>query len=161
MELKLITYVSQTVMFTSDINTLFYSTDLDKVIVEVYIPKENYKYLLKTTLYATNGQVALYDVRELVEQYMREQMIAYLEFGVEVYNEGGEAVVITAFKALYCSFKPTLGAVNYTRYNFLTSQRTKFLDFFVCYEDDLLYYAEAGENTSFSLTFVYTTKEGH
>lgn len=160
MELKLDTYVPQSVMFSSEISTLVYSTDLEKIVVEIYIPSANYAHLLNTTLYAIDGKVTIYDIKELVEQYMRDKKIAYLEFGVEVYNEGGEVVIITAFKVLFCSFKPTLSATTYTRFNFLTSQRAKLLDFFVCYEDDLLYYAENGEDTSYTLTFVYTTKGG-
>ena len=136
MELKLDTYVPQSVMFSSEISTLVYSTDLEKIVVEIYIPSANYALLLNTTLYAIDGMVTLYDVKELVEQYMRDKKIAYLEFGVEVYNEGGEIVIITAFKVLFCSFKPTLSASTYTRFNFLTSQRVKLLDFFVCYKDD-------------------------
>lgn len=160
MQLKLDTYVPQSVMFSSEISTLVYSTDLEKIVVEIYIPSANYAHLLNTTLYAIDGKVTLYDVKELVEQYMRDKKIAYLEFGVEVYNEGGEVVIITAFKVLFCSFKPTLSATTYTRLNFLTSQRVKFLDFFLCYEDDLVFFAEKGDDTAYTITCVYTTTEG-
>lgn len=154
------TYISTKVLYSLDIPKIDYTTDYDKVCVSLYRNSGKYDNLYSGELLPYDGKVSLYDMKQLIEQFMLDKGLSYCEFGLDVENEGGEEVDITILKVLYCRVKPTTNVEHFVEYNFLSTVKVKEVDYDRVYEDELLYYAEKGEDVSLTLTYVYSTAEG-
>ena len=154
------TYISSSLMYTSDIPTLNYSTDYDKLCVSVYKATAEYDVIFTTDLCAVDGKVNIYDIRPLVEQFMRDKGMTYLEFNIDVENKGGEEVLITAFKVLYCRYSPSELAGNLGRFHFLTSQGSKVVHYESCFEEELCFFEEKGKEVCIEETVLYTSVNG-
>lgn len=154
------TYVSPYLIYSADIPTLNYTTDYDRLCVSVYKATADYDVIFTTELCAVDGKVNIYDIKPLVEQYMKDKDMAYLEFNIDVENEGGEEVLITPFKVLYCSFKPSEAASNFARFHFLTSLNSKILYYYDISEDELCFYAEKDKEINIEKTILYTSVDG-
>ena len=70
MPIKLDTYVPEELMYSSQLSSLTFTTADDVVDIIVFDDDQQTK-MMDCRLYSYNGKVTLYDVREIVEEYMK------------------------------------------------------------------------------------------
>ena len=92
------TFISTKVLYSLDIPKIDYTTDYEKVCVSLYRKGGNYDNLYSGELLPYNGKVSIYDMKQLIEQFMLDKGLSYCEFGLDVENEGGEEVDVTILK---------------------------------------------------------------
>jgi hypothetical protein len=125
------TFISTKVLYSLDIPKIDYTTNYDKVCVSLYRKGGNYDNLYSGELLPYNGKVSLYDMKQLIEQFMLDKGLSYCEFGLDVENEGGEEVDITILQVLYCRVRPTTNVEHFVKYNFLSTVKVKEVDYTV------------------------------
>ena len=75
------TYISTKVLYSLDIPKIDYTTDYDKVCVSLYRNSGNYDNLYSGELLPYNGKVSLYDMKQLIEQFMLDKgMVQFYYF---------------------------------------------------------------------------------
>ena len=155
--IKLNIYVPETLIFSSDIPNLEFKTDKTSLSISVYNATDNTK-IFSTSLYAVNGVVTVYDMKQLVEQFMRDNELAYLNCKVTA-TIGSESCTATLY-IIYCSQRITISATNLAKNFFLTSQKSKEINLASFSEDELHLFVEEGEDISSQSTIIYSSPDG-
>ena len=155
--IKLNIYVPETLIFSSDMPALEFKTDKASLNISVNNATSNTQ-IFSTTLYAVNGVVSVYDMKQLVEQYMRDNTLAYLNCNI-IASAGSETCNVTLY-IIYCSQRITITAPKLAKYFFLTSQKSKEVNLASYSEDELTFFAEKGEDISSQSTLIYSTPDG-
>ncbi len=103
-------------IFTSALHQVQFTTDDSSVSISLKVDADT---LLQTTLYAYDGTATLYDIRDVIEQYMlaRDKVCATVTLSY------GDST--THFKALYCSHRIDIDALTFACTQFLTTMPAK------------------------------------
>lgn len=156
MAIALDTTIPSSLIFSHNIPNLTFSTDEASISLSIFHATGDFEDVFTTTLYPVDGKVTAYDIREVMEQYMRTNKLSFCHFRIEAENDDGSIVCSNDLKVLYCTFNPgTTDAAHFARHNFLTTQRTKEVDLSVVSEDQLCYYAAAGEDVRTRIRVLY------
>jgi hypothetical protein len=128
MAINLNTSVKQKVLiYSSQLPDLDYTTDNDIITVAIWDTADRADIFI-TDLYTYNGKVLFYGVRDVVEQYMRNNGLTYINIIIEAQNDNGDDLIELDLKVLYASFTPNIQAPQFARQNFLTTLTAKTID---------------------------------
>ena len=155
--IKLNTTVPNTLIFSSDMPNWEFKTDKASLNISVYDAIKSTKFF-STSLYAVNSIVTVYDMKQLVEQYMRDNELPYLKFKITA-SDGSDSSTVT-LNIIYCSQRITIGVTTLAKSFFLTSQKSKEVNLTSFSEDELAFFAEEGEDVSTQSTLIYSTPDG-
>lgn len=109
-------------VLSSQLREVKFSTDLDKIVVAVYDGETK---LYSTTIYPFDGVASVFDLRTVIELYMRKKDRSYTAFTVyfsDIYdNDTGSFNLNT----IYCSLSLPIEAGIFASYSFLTTLSSK------------------------------------
>ena len=144
-------------MYSSQLSSLTFTTADDVVDIIVFDDDQQTK-MMDCRLYSYNGKVTLYDVREIVEEYMKMHGLSFMKFWVRATNRVGGASIDVEAKVLFCSFSPNIAAPLFASRYFLTTLSAMEFD-----ADNDVYlsaYHEKGEAIVSVYNIVYRTISG-
>ncbi|MBQ7941432.1 MAG: hypothetical protein IJ328_03365 [Muribaculaceae bacterium] len=111
-----------TFIYSSQLRDISLETDLDRLIVAlVHGETEVYR----TTLYAFDGVVSIYDIRNVVELYMLDKNICFTAFTFCYFDADGTALGTFNLNTVYCTHIMEVEAGIFASYNFLTTLTSK------------------------------------
>lgn len=108
--------------FSSDILNVELQTDATKVVITLSADGTT---LFSTTLFAFDGVVTVYNLREIVEIYMLEKGVSLAMFCLEYSANGGADSGSANLNVVYCSHIMPISAADYSSKFFLTSLQSK------------------------------------
>lgn len=108
--------------FSSDIRDVELQTDATKVAIALSADGTT---LFSTTLFAFDGVVTVYNLREIVEIYMLEKGISLAMFCLEYSANGGADSGSANLNVVYCSHIMPISAADYASKSFLTTLQAK------------------------------------
>lgn len=154
MALSLKTYLTNELMYSSQLPSLTFSTDDNAVAIYVF-DDDHQIYMHDCTLYSYNGTVTLYDIREIVEDYMKRCRLSYMYVWVRATNKDGSDSMDVGMNVLYSTITPNITATQFASRYFLTTLTAMEFDA----EKDvyLSAYHERGEDTTTVYNIVYRT----
>lgn len=144
-------------MYSSQLSSLTFTTADDVVDIIVFDDDQQTK-MMDCRLYSYKGKVTLYDVREIVEEYMKMHGLSFMKFWVRATNRVGGASIDVGAKVLFCSFSPNIAAPLFASRYFLTTLSAMEFD-----ADNDVYlsaYHEKGEAIVSVYNIVYRTISG-
>lgn len=117
-------------VFSSKLDSFSFTTDLDSITVHITCNSED---LLTTTLYAHYGRVTLYELRQIIEEFMIKEEYSFSSFFMyaDCYTNEGVRVVSNNvfFGVIYCHHMllSNVSAETYALQHFLFSGNTMIL----------------------------------
>lgn len=143
-------------LFSSQIPTLEF-TDVGTDPVEISISCEGYK-VLETAIYPVGNGIYVHDLRQLVEECMKEHNWTYAVMEIEIQNQMWENYV------LYCPQNTTQEAASFAESHFLTTLNVKRVPSYWQVNRETLSFlrtaAEEGNSLAVSLTATFLSPDG-
>lgn len=107
-----------TFVYSSQLRDIRLATDLDRLIVAL---NDGETEVYRTTLYAFDGVVSIYDIRNVVELYMLDNDRSFTAFTFYYFDTDGNELGTFNLNTVYCSHIMGVEAGIFASYNFLTT----------------------------------------
>lgn len=111
-----------TFVYSSHLRDIRLETDLDRLIVAL---DDGETEVYRTTLYAFDGVVSIYDIRNVVELYMLDYDRCYTAFTFYYFDADGKELGAFNLNTIYCTHIMGGEPKIFSSYNFLTTLSSK------------------------------------
>ena len=110
------------ILMSSNLGDIEFSTDEEQLEITL---EDGLKEMFKVLLYSYNGKLTLSNLREVVEDYMIDKGESFIAFTLYYNKVDGTNIGEQSLWVLYCSVVNNADALQFGKYNFLTTLSAK------------------------------------